>query len=106
MAFEPETVVRTLRGVQHPLVGSFGNFSTTVGGVAIDNARNLAMGVDFVGTTTVPDVVNLYQIADPTAPLFINKYSFPTIPVQANANFIYSTAIGGGRGRVPPAMPR
>lgn len=65
---------------------NFPVFPATMGGVFIDHTRNLAVGVDFVGTAqTSPDVLNFYEISDLSAPLLIAKFNFPTNQ-QGNAN--------------------
>src|SRR5262249_18416649 len=73
--------------------------STTLGGVAVDLAHKLTAGVDFVGSTTAPqkpDAVALYDISDPTTPMLLNRYNFPSNQV-ANANVICQTIIAGNR---------
>jgi hypothetical protein len=75
------------------------DFSTTLGGVAVDVPRGLAIGVDFVGSTTAPqkpDAVALYDINDPFSPLLIRRYNFPANQV-ANANVICQTIIAGNK---------
>ena len=70
--------------------------SATLGGVAVDTQHNLAVGVDFVGSGSQPDAVALYDIVDPTAPLLVHRYNFPSNQV-ANANSICETIISGSR---------
>lgn len=73
--------------------------STTLGGVAVDLPHELVAGVDFVGSTTAPqkpDAVALYDITDPSTPMLIKRYNFPTNQV-ANANVICETIISGNR---------
>jgi hypothetical protein len=70
--------------------------STTLGGLAVDTARHLAIGVDFVGSGTKPDAVALYDISDPLSPMLIKRYDFPSNQV-ANANVICQTIISGNR---------
>jgi hypothetical protein len=73
--------------------------SSTLGGVAVDLAHNLAIGVDFVGSTTAPlkpDAVSLYDITDPTTPMLINRYNYPANQV-ANANVLCQTIISGNK---------
>jgi hypothetical protein len=73
--------------------------STTLGGVAVDLVHNLTAGVDFVGSTTAPqkpDAVALYDLSDPSTPMLINRYNFPSNQV-ANANVICQTIIAGNR---------
>jgi hypothetical protein len=73
------------------------SFSNTLGGVFVDSARNLAAGVDFVGTAgQQPDAVALYDISDPQGPVLLGRHSFPVNQV-ANANFICQTVIAGGK---------
>jgi hypothetical protein len=71
--------------------------SATLGAVAVDLGHNLVAGVDFVGAVnTKPDAVSLYDISDPTAPLFLAQYSFPSNQV-ANANSVCQTLIVSNR---------
>jgi hypothetical protein len=70
--------------------------STTLGGVAVDNAHKLMIGVDFVGGTAGSDATSLYDISDPSSPMFINRYPFP-VGTVANANFICHTIVSGNR---------
>ncbi len=85
----------TQTGVQ---VVKYDNFTLTLGGVAVDPIRNLAIGVDFVGNATAtPDAVALYEISDPNTPMLISRYNFPITPQVGNVNFVCSTVIGGGK---------
>jgi hypothetical protein len=77
-------------------VTNYPNFPFTLGGVAVDEARKLVIGVDFVGTANTPDVVDLYEISDPSTPMLIAKYNFPSNQI-ANANFICQTLVAGNR---------
>jgi hypothetical protein len=73
--------------------------STTLGGVAVDSARKLMAGVDFVGSTTAPakpDALALYDISDPLSPMFIQRYNFPVNQI-ANANVLCQTIITSNR---------
>jgi hypothetical protein len=72
------------------------NFPTTLGGVAIDESRDLAIGVDFVGNANTPDAVALYEISDLSTPMLINRYNYPANQL-GNANFISQTVIAGNR---------
>ncbi|MGI8967171.1 MAG: immunoglobulin domain-containing protein, partial [Limisphaerales bacterium] len=79
-------------------IAKYDNFSLTLGAVAIDATRNLAIGVDFVGnSTSAADALALYEISDLTTPLLIARYPFPIVPQVANNNFICSTVIAGNR---------
>jgi gamma-glutamyltranspeptidase/glutathione hydrolase len=69
-------------------------FSNTLGGVFTDTGRNLAVGVDFVGSASQPDAVALYDITDSSVPILLGHYSFPINQV-ANANFICQTVVSG-----------
>jgi hypothetical protein len=72
--------------------------SSTLGGVFVDAAHNLAVGVDFVGSVgATPDAVSVYDITVPTAPMFIKSYNFGNNQV-ANANAICETIVYGNRG--------
>ncbi|HZM02060.1 MAG TPA: hypothetical protein VFC44_03465 [Candidatus Saccharimonadales bacterium] len=80
------------------IVGAI-NSTSTLGGVYVSAGLSLAAGVDYVGSTTAPlkpDAVALYDISDPTAPLFLQHVNFPTNEV-ANANYISQTIISGLR---------
>jgi hypothetical protein len=72
------------------------DFSTTLGGVAIDNVHKLAAGVDFIGSAATPDAVALYDISDLTAPMLLGRTNFSGNQ-QANANVICQTIISGNR---------
>ncbi len=72
------------------------NFSTTLGGVTVDLSRSLAIGVDYVGSASTPDGLAIYDISDPTAPMFIARYSFPANQA-GNANFIGQVIIVGNK---------
>jgi len=56
----------------------------------------LLIGVDFVGTANTADVVDLFEISDPSTPMLIAKYVFPANQI-ANANFIFQTVIAGNK---------
>jgi hypothetical protein len=84
---------------QTSLSTSVTDFTATLGGVAVDTTRNLAIGVDFVGSTTAPlkpDAVALYDISVAGSPLLIARYNFPSNQV-GNANFICQTVVTGNR---------
>ncbi len=73
------------------------DFSATLGGGAVDTAHALFAGVDFVGNATSrPDTVTLYDISDPTTPMLISQYPFPSNQV-ANANSICQTVVVSNR---------
>lgn len=69
------------------ILTNFGNFPATLGGLYMNFNRNLAVGVDFTGTASTPDTLNLYEISDLSLPLLITKFNFPTNQ-QANVNHI------------------
>jgi hypothetical protein len=71
-------------------------FSTTLGGVAVDPVHKLAIGVDFIGATAGSDAVALYDITDPATPMLIKRYSFPS-SFTANANAICQTVVWSNR---------
>ncbi len=71
--------------------------SASLGGVALDSAHNLAIGVDFVGSpSATPDAVALYDITDPSSPMLVKRYNFSVNEV-ANANVICQTIVSGNR---------
>jgi hypothetical protein len=85
-----------LAGNTSTVVTNYPNFANTVGPVALDFARNLLAGIDFNGSGSTPDSVDLYEISAPNAPLLIAQYSFPTNQ-QANGNFIGQAVFAGNR---------
>ncbi len=71
--------------------------SPTLGGVAVDATHKLMIGVDFIGNVnTRPDAVALYDISDPSTPMLISQYNFPSNQI-ANANAICNTIVVGNR---------
>jgi hypothetical protein len=67
----------------------------TLGGVFADTTRNFIAGVDYIGSTTAPlkpNAVTLYDIAEPSSPMLVAQYNFPTNRIN-NANFICQTII-------------
>jgi hypothetical protein len=85
-----------LTGPSSTVVSNFGNFPPSLGPVALDFSRNLLAGIDFAGSTTVPDTVALYDISDLNDPLLIARNNFPTNQ-QPNANFIGQVLFAGNR---------
>jgi hypothetical protein len=71
--------------------------SLTLGGVFVDMAHNLAIGVDFVGSSTASDAVSIYDISDPNTPMFVKRYNFGVLQ-QANANVLCQTIVSGNHG--------
>jgi hypothetical protein len=78
------------------LITNYANFGSTVGPVAQDFSRKLMAGIDFNGSNTNADTVNLYDMSIPTAPLLIAQYDFPTNQ-QANGNAIGQVVFAGSR---------
>lgn len=79
------------------VLADYYNFPSTLGGVTMDLARKIAVGVDFVGTAaSTPDAVGLYDITDINAPWLISRYNFPAAKTS-NANFFGNTLIAGNR---------
>ena len=72
------------------------NFTPTLGGVAVDESRDLAIGVDHIGNANNPDAVALYEISDASTPMLIARYNFPANQ-NGNANFISQTVIAGSK---------
>ncbi|MDB6121373.1 MAG: Immunoglobulin I-set domain protein [Pedosphaera sp.] len=77
-------------------LATYNNFPATLGGVTLDTTRNLAVGVDYTGTTNTPDVVSLFEISNLNLPLFIARYNFPTNH-QGNANFLGQCVFAGSK---------
>jgi hypothetical protein len=72
--------------------------SATLGGVFVDATHNLAVGVDFVGSpNSSPDAVSIYNISDPSTPMFVKRYNFG-VNQNANANAICQTIVSGNHG--------
>jgi len=71
--------------------------SPTLGGVAVDEAHKLMIGVDFIGNpNSKPDAVALYDISDPATPMLVSEYNFPANQI-ANANVICQTIVVSNR---------
>jgi hypothetical protein len=85
-----------LAGHSSVTVTNLGNFTSTLGPVAQDFTRNLLVGIDFNGSGSTPDSLDLYDMSVPSAPLLIAQYSFPTNQ-QGNANFIGQALFAGNR---------
>ncbi|PWU15659.1 MAG: hypothetical protein C5B50_15130 [Verrucomicrobia bacterium] len=68
--------------------------SATLGPVFVDKTHNLAPGVDFVGSSTAPDAVALYDLSDVSTPMLIARYNFPANQ-QPNANFVGQILVSG-----------
>lgn len=68
-------------------LSNFTGFATAVGPVALATDKNLLAGIRFAPTTSTPDTVELYEIADLQNPFLLGSYNFPTNK-QGNANFI------------------
>jgi hypothetical protein len=85
-----------LAGNSSATLTNYASFSSTMGPVGLDFTRNLLAGIDFNGSGTTPDSVDLYDISVPSAPLLVAQYSFP-VNQQANANFIGQAVFAGNR---------
>jgi hypothetical protein len=85
-----------LAGNSSTTVTNYANFTSTLGPVAQEFTRNLLAGIDFNGSGSTPDSVDLYDMSVPSAPLLIAQYSFPTNQ-QANGNFIGQALFAGNR---------
>jgi len=85
-----------LAGKSSTTVTNYANFTSTLGPVALDFTRNLLAGIDFNGSGSTPDSLDLYDMSVPSAPLLIAQYSFPTNQ-QANGNFIGQALFAGNR---------
>ncbi len=58
---------------------------STMGVCGFNFSLNLLCGINFLDNTNAPDTLDLYDISDPTLPVYIASYNFPT-NFQANAN--------------------
>jgi hypothetical protein len=85
-----------LAGKSSAVVTNYANFGSAVGPVALDFGRNLLAGIDFNGSGSTPDSLDLYDMSVPSAPLLIAQYSFPTNQ-QPNNNFIGQAVFAGNR---------
>ena len=74
---------------------NYGGFPTTLGPCGIDLARNLLTALNLNGTVgSAPDSLNLYELSDPNAPVFLASYTFPATKI-ANANGVGQVLFGG-----------
>jgi hypothetical protein len=74
--------------------GTFSGFPTSLGSVDIDFNKDILAGVNFSGSTSLPDSVDLYDVSDFTAPLKLASYNFPQNEFNVN-NFICQVLFGG-----------
>lgn len=72
------------------------NFPNSLGPVAFDRSRKLVIGINFAATRTVPDTLDLYDVANFNSPLLIASYPFPNNS-RTNGNFIGQGVIAGNR---------
>jgi hypothetical protein len=78
------------------ILASYNGFSSSLGPVAVDTARNVTIGLDFFGTTNGPDAVALYSTTSLSFPLLVAKYNFPANE-KANQNFIGQVIFAGDK---------
>ncbi|MDQ6630134.1 MAG: hypothetical protein M3Y82_00040, partial [Verrucomicrobiota bacterium] len=71
-------------------------FPDSTGPVGISFSNNLLGAIDFAATTNSPDLLNLFDVADFSQPLFLGSAPFPTNR-QGNNNFIGQVVFGGGK---------
>jgi hypothetical protein len=76
------------------IVTNYNNYSSTFGPVGFNLSSNLLCGITFATSNTVPDTLDLFEISDPSQPLYLASYPFPTNH-QANANFIGQVIFSG-----------
>jgi hypothetical protein len=78
------------------VVGTYSGFPSTMAGITLDPALNLAVGVDFNGSASTPDTAVLFEVSNLSAPMLIARYNFPTNQ-QPNANHIGQTVFAGNK---------
>ena len=78
---------------QSSTFAGFNNYPASLGALSVDSAHNLAVGIDYGGST---NKVVLYEISDPNAPMLIASYGFPVAAV-ANNNSIGKVIVSGNK---------
>jgi hypothetical protein len=73
---------------------SFSHFPATLGPIAGSAGFGLAAAIDFDGSPTDPDRVNLYDFSNPSAPLLYSHHDFPTNE-QPNPEFAGQVIFSG-----------
>ena len=78
------------------VITNFSNFPSSVGpvGLLLSAQSNWVCGIDFVTSSSTPDTLDLFEASDPSTPLLLAKYSFPTNH-QGNLNFIGQVLFAG-----------
>jgi hypothetical protein len=71
---------------------AYGNFPPSLGILAVDSDRKLAIGVDHSASTPA---LALYDINDPNSPMLITRKNFPAS--NGNGNFIGKVIISGNK---------
>jgi hypothetical protein len=85
-----------LAGFSSAIITNYGNFPSTLGVCGFNFTLNLLCGINFLDSTNAPDTLDLYDISDPTLPVIIASYNFPT-NFQANANRCGRVIFAGDR---------
>ncbi len=67
------------------IVTNYNNFPSTMGVCAFKFDLSLLCGINFLDSTSSPDTLDLFDISDPTQPVLLASYNFPTNS-QPNAN--------------------
>lgn len=76
-----------LPNITSTLITNYNNFPSSMGVCGFNFGLNLICGINFKGGTNTPDTLDLYDITDPTGPIYVASYNFPTNS-QPNANVV------------------
>ncbi len=85
-----------LAGFTSAIITNYGNFPSTLGVCGFNFSLNLLCGINFPDNTNAPDTLDLFDISDPSLPVFVASYNFPTNS-QANANRCGRVVFAGDR---------
>lgn len=85
-----------LAGFTSAVITNYSNFPNTMGVAGFNFSLNLLCGLNFASSTNTPDTLDLYDIADPSLPVYLASYNFPTNH-QDNANSCGRVIFAGDR---------
>ncbi len=77
-------------------VTNYNNFPSTLGVCGFNFSLNLLCGINFKDTAGMPDTLDLFDISDPSLPVYLASYDFPT-NYQANQNRCGRVIFAGDR---------
>jgi hypothetical protein len=85
-----------LAGFTSAIITNYSNFPITLGVCGFNFSLNLLCGINFLDDTNASDTLDLFDISDPSLPVFVASYNFPTNS-QANANRCGRVIFAGNR---------